>query len=98
MRRGMNVSHDSRGKYTTTLLTDEAVHLIQTHDTEKPMFLYLAHLAVHSANPYLPLQAPPDPDIMQHFAYIKDPNRRTFASMLFFVHEVESKHCLFYIA
>jgi hypothetical protein len=84
MRRNLNVSYDARGKYTTTLLTDEAVRLIESHNTENPMFLYLAHLAVHSGNPYLPLQAPPDPNVIKQFEYIKDPQRRTFASMYLF--------------
>lgn len=46
-----------------------------------PLFLYLAHLAVHSANPYDPLQI--SSKILQKFAYIKDEKRRKFAGMLF---------------
>jgi hypothetical protein len=30
------------------------------HDDDKPLFLYLAHQAVHSANQNEPLQAPQD--------------------------------------
>ena len=41
------------------------------------MFLYLAHLAVHCANVYEPLQAPAD--VIQKFSYIKDVKRRKFA-------------------
>ena len=37
--------------------------------------------AVHSANSYSPLQAPKE--TIELFSYIKDPNRRKFAAMLF---------------
>lgn len=39
--------------YYTKAITDSAVSFIHTHNTDKPMFLYLAHYA-----PHLPLQAP----------------------------------------
>ena len=39
--------------YSTTLLGDEAVKLIEQHDPKKPLFLYLAFNAVHT-----PYQAP----------------------------------------
>ncbi|KAJ9601168.1 hypothetical protein L9F63_000688, partial [Diploptera punctata] len=80
MRRGMNVSWKSYGFYTTDLFTREATRIIQDHDTRRPLFLYLAHLATHSANPYKPLQAPAS--TLAKFNYIKDKNRRTFAGML----------------
>jgi arylsulfatase A-like enzyme len=41
--------------YTTELITDEAVRLIQKHPGEKPFFMYLPFTATHS-----PLQAPKD--------------------------------------
>ena len=65
-RRGLNVSRGDYGVYATDIFTDEAVSVIRTHAREKnqvtsqgeerPLFLYLAHLAVHSANTYSPLQ------------------------------------------
>merc|ERR1711899_105476 len=70
------------GKYATDVFTDEAVTRIQDHDSEnQPLFPYLAHLAVHSANSYSPLQAPED--AVNKFSYIKDENRRKFAGMLY---------------
>lgn len=39
--------------YYTNAITDSAVCFVKRHDTEKPMFLYVAHYA-----PHLPLQAP----------------------------------------
>nr|XP_053629517.1 arylsulfatase B-like isoform X2 [Cherax quadricarinatus] len=77
MRRNMTVARDCYGKYTTDLFTNEAVDIIKKHNSSHPLFLYLAHLAVHSANPYAPLQAPKE--VVQKFAYIKDKKRRTFA-------------------
>lgn len=77
MRRGMDTSWDSFGNYTTDLLTDEAVQIIKSHDISNPLFLYVAHLAVHSANMYQFLQAPKE--VIKKFDYIEDTNRRTYA-------------------
>ena len=77
----MSVNWDDYGKYATDIFTEEAVTRIQEHDSEnQPLFLYLAHLAVHSANTYSPLQAPKE--IVDRFKYIQDENRRIFAGML----------------
>lgn len=65
------------GKYTTDLFTEEAVNVIRQHNKSQPLFLYLAHLAVHSGNPYAPLQAPSE--VVAKFSYIKDEKRRKFA-------------------
>lgn len=40
------------------MFTKETVHIIENHDEEKPLFIYLAHQAVHTGNPDDPLQAP----------------------------------------
>lgn len=39
--------------YYTTALSDSAIAFVERHDTNKPMFLYVAHYA-----PHLPLEAP----------------------------------------
>ncbi|KAK2581658.1 hypothetical protein KPH14_002156 [Odynerus spinipes] len=80
MRRNLSVAWDTYNKYSTDLFTEEAVRLINSHDTKDPMFLYLAHLAPHSGNPDNLLQAP-DEEIAK-FGYIHDPERRTFAAMV----------------
>ncbi|XP_018018049.1 arylsulfatase B isoform X2 [Hyalella azteca] len=79
-RRDMNVARDAYGIYATDLFTTEALSIISVHNTSRPLFLYLAHLAVHSGNPYSPLQAPQD--YVNKFLYIKDERRRKFAAML----------------
>ena len=90
-RRNLSVAWEDFGDYATRLFTDEAVKVIHNHEVEveagaakNPLFLYLAHLAVHSANSYSPLQAPSE--TVEKFAYIKDENRRKFAAML---HELD---------
>ncbi|KAK4299256.1 hypothetical protein Pmani_028454 [Petrolisthes manimaculis] len=80
LRRNMSVARDGYGQYSTDLFTNEAVTIISQHNTSQPLFLYLAHLAVHSGNPYAPLQAPAD--VVEKFSYIEDENRRKFAGML----------------
>ncbi|MGI8905022.1 MAG: sulfatase [Candidatus Sumerlaeaceae bacterium] len=60
--------------YLTHAFNDEAASFIDRHK-DKPFFLYLAYNAIHS-----PLQAPPGQ--AEQFADIKDPQRRTMASML----------------
>ncbi|GIX69450.1 arylsulfatase I [Caerostris darwini] len=69
----------SQGRYATHVFTEAAENIIKDHDLSKPLFLYLAHLAVHSGNPYQPMQAPSE-DIAQ-FKYIEDVNRRIHAGI-----------------
>ncbi len=59
--------------YTTTLLGNDAVKLIEKHNTAKPLFLYLAFNAVHT-----PYQAPQD--YLDRYKDIEDPSRRAYAA------------------
>ena len=70
-RRNMSIAWSDYGKYATDLFTDEAAKIIKKHGKKEknPLFLYLAHLAVHSGNSYAPLQAPGD--VVKKFEYIK---------------------------
>lgn len=61
--------------YTTKLLGDEAVKLIEKHDGNKPLFLYVPFNAPHS-----PLQAPPE--YLAKYSSIQDQKRRTYAAMV----------------
>ena len=88
-RRNMTVAWEDYGNYATDIFTDEAVRIIDEHNDKDPLFLYLAHLAVHSANTYSPLQAPEDA-INKH-SYIEDENRRKFAGMLYKLDESVGK-------
>jgi arylsulfatase A-like enzyme len=61
--------------YTTTLIGNEAVKLIEQHDAAKPLFLYVAFNA-----PHVPLEAPEE--YLARYAHIADKDRRTFAAMV----------------
>lgn len=61
--------------YTTKLLGDEAVRLIEQHDATRPFFLYVPFNAPHS-----PLQALPE--YLEKYSGIEDQRRRTYAAMV----------------
>jgi arylsulfatase A-like enzyme len=61
--------------YTTTLLGDDAVRLIERRDPGRPLYLYLAFNAPHT-----PYQAPKE--YVDRFPNIADPTRRTYAGMV----------------
>ena len=67
------------GQYSTEFYTKKAVDLILNHKQDKPLFLNLAHTAVHVGNGYQPLEAPPK--YVDRFKSIKNLRRRTFAGM-----------------
>lgn len=71
--RGSQPVHEP--DYLTDAFTREAVDFIGRH-RERPFFLVVAHLAVHS-----PMQAPVAD--VQRFEHIQDPQRRIFAAMLY---------------
>jgi arylsulfatase A-like enzyme len=61
--------------YTTTLLGDEAVRLIEQQDSNRPFFLYVPFNAPHT-----PLQAPRE--YLERYSNITDQKRRTYAAMV----------------
>jgi arylsulfatase A-like enzyme len=62
--------------YYTTLIGDEAVRIIEKQDPKKPLFLYVASLAVHA-----PLQAP-EADIDAYKGAFDNAEKRAYAAML----------------
>ena len=70
-RNGERLDDD---EYLTTLITSDAVRIIEEQDQERPFFLYLAHLAVHA-----PYQAPQE--FVDLYADIEDEHRRIYAAM-----------------
>lgn len=62
--------------YSTHIFTAEAVRIIQAHDPEAPLFLYLAYQAVHA-----PAQVPDD-YVLAYRDTISDPRRQIFAGMV----------------
>lgn len=82
-RNGLNVAYEAHGRYSTDWFTDESVKIIKNHKKTadpRPLFLYVAHAAVHSGNPYNPLAAPDD--LVANFSAIPNFNRRKFAAIL----------------
>jgi len=61
--------------YTTTLLGNDAVKLINEHDIAKPLFLYLTFNAPHT-----PYQAPQE--YLDKYKSITDPSRRAYAGSI----------------
>ncbi len=62
--------------YYTELIGNDAVRIIEQHDTAKPLFLYVASLAPHA-----PYEAP-EKYVQAYEDTIKDPVRRTYAGMI----------------
>ena len=61
--------------YSTTLIGNEAVKLIEGQDLAKPLYLYLAFNAPHT-----PYQAPQE--YLDRYKDIADPSRRAYAAMI----------------
>jgi arylsulfatase A-like enzyme len=66
--------------YSTVLLGNESVRLIEQRDKAKPLFLYVPFNAVHT-----PLQALPEH--LKLYDHIADKQRRTYAAMMHAVDE-----------
>ena len=65
---------DEKG-YSTTLLGNDAVKLIDAHDPAVPLFLYLAFNAPHT-----PYQAPQA--YLDQYPAIADPSRRAYPASI----------------
>ncbi|MFK7736951.1 MAG: arylsulfatase [Pirellulaceae bacterium] len=61
--------------YTTELIADEAVRVIQQHDPDEPLFLYVPFNAPHTPN-----QAPQN--YIEQYPEIKQQKRRIYAGMV----------------
>ena len=61
--------------YSTTLLGNEAVRLIEEHDPGTPLYLYLTF-----NSPHTPYQAPKE--YLDRYAHIADPSRRAYAGSI----------------
>jgi arylsulfatase B len=97
MRKNLTVNYDiPEDTYATDLFTDEAVKTIGEHNYENPLFLYLAHLAPHSGNDDIPLQAPQME--IDKFGHIEDENRRVYAgnTLKFFYQYYDNKKIFFF--
>lgn len=69
--------NDADGVYDTDLLANRAVNIISKHDTDKPLFMYLATPAAHGQTDTLTADAPERN--LAKFPYIGDRNRTLLA-------------------
>ncbi|XP_037608420.1 arylsulfatase B-like [Sebastes umbrosus] len=74
LRDGEEVATGYKGAYSTELFSQKATSVIEKHNPNKPLFLYVAMQAVHS-----PLQVPER--YVAPYSFIKDHDRRQFAGM-----------------
>ncbi|GFT18451.1 arylsulfatase B [Nephila pilipes] len=77
---GSTLAEGREGEYATDMFTESAEDIIMNHDTSKPFFMYMAHLAVHTGNSFKKMEAPPE--VIEKFKYIKDINRRIHAAVV----------------
>ncbi|KAF3849280.1 hypothetical protein F7725_015777 [Dissostichus mawsoni] len=75
LRDGEEVATGYKGDYSTELLSLRASSIIKKHNSNKPLFLYVALQAVHA-----PLQVPER--YLAPYSFIKDPHRRQYAGMV----------------
>ncbi|XP_030845455.1 arylsulfatase I isoform X2 [Strongylocentrotus purpuratus] len=69
------------GQYSTDIFNQEAEQIIKAHNASQPLFLYLAHQAVHAGvYPDRLLQAPDK--YYQRFPHIETEGRRMYAAMV----------------
>ncbi|KAL1442904.1 hypothetical protein MTO96_030563 [Rhipicephalus appendiculatus] len=76
----LEADRSKSGNYTTQLFTEKAIEILKNRDRSKPLFLYLAHLAVHVGNFYALFEAPDR--YIELNRHIKNHKRRHFAAML----------------
>lgn len=68
------------GQYSTEIFTEKAGEIIKNHNPDEPLFMYVAHQAVHSANEDDLLEAPQK--YIDRFPNISFMKRRKFAGMV----------------
>lgn len=58
LRLNKKVLWNLSGVYATHAFTERALRVIEAHDKSKPLFLFMAHQGVHTANQYGAVQCP----------------------------------------
>ncbi|XP_058472485.1 arylsulfatase B-like [Solea solea] len=75
LRDGEEVATTYKGQYSTELFSEKATSVIENHNSNKPLFLYVALQAVHS-----PMQVPER--YMKPYQFIENHDRRIYAGMV----------------
>ncbi|XP_033227923.1 arylsulfatase B-like [Belonocnema kinseyi] len=68
--------------YFTDIITQEAEKLIRNHNNKNPLYLQIAHLAVHASDNKDPLEVRDVKEINLKFGHIKNIKRRKYAGMV----------------
>lgn len=79
---GDNHTVEYRYDYMTDLISDEAESIISSHNTDKSLYLQLAHLAPHSSDAKEIMEVRDWKETNATLGYIKDLNRRKYASVV----------------
>ena len=74
-RQNMSLAREFVGRYSSEVFSAEAARVIDTHPTDRPLFLYLAFQSVHA-----PLQVPRR--YWNLYPGVHDRSRRTFLGMV----------------
>ncbi|CAH3147021.1 unnamed protein product [Porites evermanni] len=75
LRDDEEIVRDLNGTYSVNAFAKRAQQIAKSHNSSKPLFLYMAFQNVHG-----PVQAPKEH--VDKYAFIKDPVRRTYAGMV----------------
>nr|XP_023027990.1 arylsulfatase B-like [Leptinotarsa decemlineata] len=70
------------GQYATELFTKKSLEVIDKHDTDKPLFLMINHLAGHAGHDGVELGVPNVTEANKKYGYIKTPERRLLADIV----------------
>lgn len=77
LRENMENVKNSKGNYTTYIISKRSVEIVEKHNGNKPLFLYVSHVACHSADAHDPLPAPKK--VVAMFPNIENIKRRHYA-------------------
>ncbi|XP_046668442.1 arylsulfatase B-like [Homalodisca vitripennis] len=81
-RNGSGAWQEFSGHYLTDLLTEEAVSIIRSHESQKPLYLQVALSAPHTANPGNKFEVSNLSQNEGEHHYITDVYRRLYAGMV----------------
>ncbi|KAK5638660.1 hypothetical protein RI129_012955 [Pyrocoelia pectoralis] len=82
MRDNLVTSWNTQYEYATRLFTRKSVETILQHNYETPLFLMIAHLAVHAGTKNRDFDLPDADEYNEIFRYIGDRRRRLFAGVV----------------
>ncbi|XP_015431893.1 PREDICTED: arylsulfatase B-like [Dufourea novaeangliae] len=76
------LSVDYNYEYLTDVITERAENIIVNHNTKKPLYLQLSHVAVHSSDSKDVMEVRDKEEVNSTLGYIEDFSRRKFAGVL----------------